>query len=107
MRESCRNPSGIAWQRLFSPKVPLAPGNFDFLFLAPALNFSKCPRPKTGQNTTKSPFPTGGGSTEKEVVAQKVDTVATFFFDFGPPVALGPRRGPAGLACLLLLLARR
>ena len=27
------------------------------------------------------------------------NSVATFFFDSGTPVALGPRKGPAGLAC--------
>ena len=34
------------------------------------------------------------------------DSVVTFFFfDFGTPVALGPSKGPAGLAACLLLLA--
>ena len=56
----------------FYPKVPLAPGNCVLLFLARARNFTKCPPPKTGQNTTKSPFPTSGGPTEKKVVAKKV-----------------------------------
>ena len=49
-----------------------------------------------------------GVRTEKKVVPENVaetisDSVATFFFDFGTLVALGPRKGPAELlACLLL-----
>ena len=50
----------------FSIKVPLAPGNCVFLFLARAQNSSKCPRPRTGQKPTKSVFPTGGGPTKKK-----------------------------------------
>ena len=60
--------------------------------------------PKTGQNTTKSPFPTGGGLTEKKLFLRKLrDSGVTFFLsDFGTPVALWPRKGLEGLACLLL-----
>ena len=36
------------------------------------------------------------------------DSVVAFFFDFGTPVAVGPVKGPEGLACCCyLLLARR
>ena len=78
--------------------MPLAPGNCVFLFSARARDLSKCPGPRTGQNPTKSPFPTGGGPTEKKVVPEKVaESVVTLFFDFGTPVALGPEKGPAEL----------
>ena len=51
----------------------------------------------------------GGSEREKRNLRKTFpDSVVTFFFDFGTAVALGPRKGPAGLvACLLLLLARR
>ena len=86
---------------------PLAPANCAFLFLAQSWNLSKCSRPKTGQNTTKSPFPTAGGPNEKKLSLRKLrktipDSVVTFFFNFGTPAALGPRKGPVGLACCLL-----
>ena len=90
---------------------PLAPENFVFLFLSPALNFSKCPRPKMGQKPTKSPFLTGGGPTEKKLFPGQLrktipDSVVTFFsFDFGTPSALRTRKGPVELACCLLAAA--
>ena len=34
------------------------------------------------------------------------DSVVTFLFDFATRVALGPAKGPEGLAACLLLLAR-
>ena len=57
---------------IFSIKVPLAPGNCDFVFSAQARNFSECQRPEMGQKTSKLLVPAGGGPTEKEVVPKKV-----------------------------------
>ena len=101
------------------PKVPLAPGNRVFLFSAYTRNFTKCLPPKTGQNTTKSPFPPRGGPTGKKARPAKVaetipDSVVTFFSIFGPPTLCRPKRALWGLllSCLLscsvaCLLARR
>ena len=63
------------------------------------------PKAKTGQNTTKSLFPTVSdrwGSNRKKILLEKVaektipDSVVTFLFDFGTPFALGAEKGPAG-----------
>ena len=80
----------IFGQTDFFPKVPLGPGYYVFRFLTRARNFSKCPRPKTGQNPSKLPFAPPGGPTEKEVFPKKVaeiilESVVTFF-----PRFLGP-----------------
>ena len=98
----------------FSVSGALAPGNCVFMFSARARNFSTCPRPRTGQHTTKSPFPTGGGPTEKKVVPQKVAENHPgyhgniFFLDFRTPSARGSRKGPAELVVVACcLLARR
>ena len=98
----------------FSVSGPLAPGNRVFLFLAQSRNFSKCLRPKTGQNTTKSPFPTGEGPTEKKSFPRKLrktipDSVVTFFLILGPLLLWGPERALRAICCLLAasLLARR
>ena len=82
---------------LFSILGPLAPGNCVFLFLAQSRNFSKYPLSKTGQNTTKSLFPTGGGLTEKKLFPRKLrkiipDSVVTFFLILGPLLLCGPER---------------
>ena len=104
----------------FPPKSALAPGNCIFVFPAQARNFSKCPRPKRGRNTTKSPFPTGGGPAEKEFLPKKVvenhpgQRGNIFFLRFRDPCCSGAQKGPCGVACLLAacwlaccLLARR
>ena len=81
------------------------------------------PRAGQGQNGLKSPYfgvsrPWGSGRAKrKKVTENHPESVVTFFFNFGTPVALGPAKGPQGLvACLLLaccllaaclLLARR
>ena len=83
----------------FFSKSALAPGNCIFLFLA--LNFSKCPRPKSGHNPTKSPFPTTWGSDRKKVVPEKVaetipDSVVTFFSISGPLLLWGSERALRG-----------
>ena len=76
--------------------------------------FLYMPKAKTGRNTTKSPFPTGGGPTEKKIVLAKVaenhpGLGGNIFFSISGPLLLwGPGRDLRGyllLACLLL--ARR
>ena len=97
------------WSARISPlRVPLAPGKWVFLFLARARNFYKCPRPKTGQKPTKSPFPTGGGLAGKKLFWRKlrktIPRVAWYHFVSisGPLLLWGPERALRGC-----LLARR
>ena len=97
--------------RIFSPKVPLAPGNCVFLFLARARNFSKCPRPRTGQNTIGPPFPTEK-SCSREICGNPSRIAWWHFFRFRDPCCSGAQKGPCRAACLLAaaccrLLARR
>ena len=65
------------FSRTFSGKTfflvePPAAANSDLVVLGPFWPISKCPRLKTAQTTTKSPFSTGGGPTEKKDVAEEV-----------------------------------
>ena len=82
-----------------------------FLFLTRARNFSNCPRPKRAKIPLNCRFQPVGVRPEKKIFPRKLrktipDSVVPFFPpDFGTPVALGPKNGPAGLACCLLLLA--
>ena len=72
------------------PKSAPSTRTLHFRVFRPGPEFLQVPKAKTGQNTTKSPFPTGGGPTEQKVVPQKVaipDSVATFFL---PKVPLAP-----------------
>ena len=113
MSESCAISGRNFWGgRIFSPKVPLAPGNCAFLFLTGARNFSKCPQPKTGQNPSKSPFATTWGSDRKKLFTRKLrktvpDSVVTFFFRFWDPFCSADQKGPCGasllVACCLLV----
>ena len=107
------------WEKLmgqtdFPPKSALRYGKSCFFpFLTWARNFSKCPRPKTGQKPSKSPLATTWGSEPKKMFMPKKlrktipGTVVTFFpLDFGTPSPLGSRKGPAELVtCCLLLVA--
>ena len=74
----------------FSVSGALAPGNCVFMFSARARNFSTCPRPKTGQHTTKSPFPTGGGPTEKKLFPRKLRKAIPDSVGIPPPPTLRP-----------------
>ena len=61
--------------------------------------------------STKLLFPASGGPTKKRSFPRKLqktipDSVVTLF-PFRDPFAVGPARGPAGLACCLLLAAAR
>ena len=74
--------------------------------MAPFWPISNCPRLKTAQKTTKSLFSAGGGPTKKRLFPRMLrktvpDSVVTFFSGFGTPFAVGPEKGPEGLACLL------
>ena len=91
----------------FFPKVPLAPGNCVLLFSA--RKSSKCPRPRTGQNSSKAPLRPPGGPTlfPRKLRKPIPDNVVPFFFEFGTPSALRTRKGPVYLACCLLLVACR
>ena len=109
MQKSCAILGRNFWgRRICSPKVLLAPGNCAFLFSARVLDFSKCPRPRTGQNPSNSPLATTWD--RKKVVPEKVaenhpGPRGNIFFRFWDPGCSGARKGPCGasgcsLACL-------
>ena len=95
--------------RIFSPKVPRAPGNC-VLFSSRVLNFSQCPRPRTGQNPSNSPFCDHlGVRPEKKLFPRKLwktitNSLVTLFFRFWDPGCSGARKGPCEASCCLLLL---
>ena len=115
MPKSCAISGRNLWGgRTFPPKVPLAPGNCVFLFLARALNFSKYPRPRTGPKPSKLPFPTTWGSDRKETwspeTCGKPSRIAwKHFFRFWDPFCSAGQKGACGASLLLphCLLARR
>ena len=77
--------------RGFPPKSAPSTGKLHFRVFRPGPQFPSVAKAKTGHNTTKSPFPTGGGPTEKTVVPEKgagnhpPDSVATFLFAKSAP----------------------
>ena len=88
----------------FPPKMAPSTGKCHFRVFRMGPEFLK---PKTGQTTTKSPFAACGGLTERKLFRRQLrktipDSVVTFVFGFGTPVALGAGKGPEELVgCLL------
>ena len=98
---------------LFPPKVRLAPGNCVFSCPSgPGISQSA-----KGLEWAKTPlnryFQPVGVQPKKRLFPRKLrktipESMVTFFSHFGTPFAVGPTRGPAGLACCCcLMLARR
>ena len=106
--------------RICSPKVPQAPGNCNFVFSA---RLRKCSRPKRAKIPLNHCFRPVGVRPEKKLLPRKLqktilDSVVTFFFDFGisgfrDPCCSGAGKGPCGASflgcccCCCCLLARR
>ena len=110
MQQSCGHPSWTACH-LFFPFLDLQHQEIVFFCFWPGPGISPSAR---GPKWAKSPLNhrfrhVGVRPRKKKLFPRKLrktipDSVVTFFFDFTTPVALGPRKGPAGLACLLTCL---